>query len=155
MRIKKIQQVRGFNTAFQGGQIKLPKNAVYITTHDGITAWVEDIRPAYFGQSFVLRYFNAHDKTPRRKTATAKNDEICKALVKFIDNLPPEYVQKPVYPITHKDAAAAGAPKDRTIPAPMYRGRPDPNPMTAKFVTDGCRIGQRFYKEEGYWDRLK
>lgn len=155
----KIKQVSNHSTLLFNA-VYLPKYAVYtlIKPHNGTPfyVWIDDITAVCNKKIFTVSYLSAGEKTPKSTRRKAAHGEVERALVAFIMNLPTDRIHIPIEPFcAQKQDLRAAAPKDRTIPAPIMRGRPDPSPLTQRFVTDGCRIGSRFYTEEAYWDRLK
>lgn len=145
--------VTSYSCNLADGSIIIPRHAirarVYIGSGSG-HVWLEDARTARGSNRFRLKLW-----TPALDRPILCNDPAIRAAFRhFVDSLPVDQVQRPVWPITHRDMRAAGAPRDRVIPAYMQHGRPsrgDSNrTITQTSVTAGCVVGKMRYTEEGY-----
>lgn len=157
-----IKQALSYSVNFDFGRVQLPKYAVYAILppnkwHAKLYAWIEDVRPAKDGRPFCVCLLSVDDTKPRRVCVTAQDGALYRQFVAFIRALPAERVQRPVFPITHKDARAVGAPNSRTMPEYKYKAAPDySGAIEGALVTHNCIVGKVRLTQDGYArERLK
>lgn len=130
--------------------------------HNRAFVWVSNFDLAWNHQHFTVNILHVANKRGDRAEAMPKtlyvdgNSGWAKSLQDYIrlnygilGNVKPQILRREMATI---------APRDRKVGRYMRRGFPTPgdNPeiTTQDFVTNNCKVGHNFYKEEGYWGHI-
>lgn len=121
--------------------------------------WISDFHMAWNNQHFTVNILHVANKRGDRAEFLPKSLYVdgnygwAKSMQDFVRL---NYgILKDTKPQILKRELCAITPRDRKVGKYTRRGYPtpgdNPNIETQDFVTNNCRVGWNFYKEEGYW----
>lgn len=154
-----VKQAKNHSVQFYG--IHIPMGAVYAVipakvikgrNFPKVYAWIDDLHMARNQRHFNMHILSVNDRKPRTIYVDGRFGYAHEMQDFIVMNLQPNQLMVK-HGATRREILPY-APKDRKVGRYIMRGTPSydtaPSVMTQDYVTNGCRIGQNFYNEEGY-----